>query len=199
MIVQQLVDLCAGRSLGSVGRLSLGSFAVVVVLLTGACGSDEPGREVLQIDEPPVDVQPTEAPAYVTDVLAAVDAVESELGAPQAFFEVTSNARFTNVFVAVDDGSAAVPYLFVDGELQPAAPQVDGASGDTFTRSDVDFDPDRVVGVAQAQLPEATVDSLSVYGSGIGVTYVLSATSASGGILDVVVGADGSVLSVEPV
>ena len=152
----------------------------------------------MSVDEQGVDVEPVAAPAYVADVLAAIDAVEDELGGPQEFFEVTANEQFTNVFVAVDDGDAVVPYLFVDGELQPPAPRVDGASGDTFSRDDVDFDPDRVVGVAQAQLSESTVDSLSVYGTTIGATYVLSATSGSGGILDIVVGADGSVFSVDP-
>lgn len=181
------------------GRLSFGSLAVVVALLIGGCGSDEPERDASLIAEPGVDVEPTEAPAYVDDVLAAIDAVEAELGGPQEFFEVTANAQFTNVFVAVEGGAAVVPYLFVDGELQPPAPQVDGASGETFSRDDVDFDPDRVVGVAQAQLSDSTIDSLSVYGTGIGATYLLSATSGSGGILDIVVGPDGSVFSVDPV
>lgn len=172
----------------------------VALLAVGCSGSDEPSRdEILAIDEPPVNVVPADKPAYVDDVSAAIDAVEAELGGPQEFFEVTSNDQFTNVFVAVDDSTAAIPYLFVDGEVQPPAPRVDGAEGDTFTRDDVDFDPDRVVGVAQAQLPDADVDAISVYGSPIGATYVLSATSATGGILDIVVGPDGSVLSVEPV
>ncbi|MFK8024147.1 MAG: hypothetical protein AB8G26_09325 [Ilumatobacter sp.] len=171
-----------------------------VAVLVGCSGSEELSREEIEaIDEPPVDVDPTDPPAYVDDVLAAIDAVEVELGGAQEFFEVTANSQFTNVFVALDDATSALPYLFVDGELQPPAPVVDGATGEIFTRSDVDFDPDRIVGIAQAQLPEASVDSLSVYGSPIGATYVLGATSGVGGILDIVVGADGTVFSVDPV
>jgi len=37
-------------------------------------------------------------------------------------------------------------------------------------------------------LSDSTIDSLSVCGTGIGVTYLLSATSGGGGILDIVVG-----------
>jgi hypothetical protein len=192
----RLEDLRRGRSLAGVSRLSLGSLAIVVAVVLGACGSS--GTDTQSVDDPIV-VEPTEAPEYVADVRTAIDAVESELGGPQEFFEVTSNEQFTNVFVAVDGGEAVVPYLFVDGELQPPAPKIDGAVGDTFMREDVDFDADRVVGIAQAQLPESTVDALSVYGTSIGVTYVLSATSGSGGLLDIVVGADGSVFSVDPV
>lgn len=139
------------------------------------------------------------APSFVDDVRAAIDAVEAELGAGQRFFEVTSNAQFTNVFVAVDDATAALPYAFVDGALQPPAPKQTGAEGQTFGREDVVFDPELVVAGVAAQLPETSVDAISVYGDGVGATYVLAATSPSGGFLDIVVGPDGQVFSVDPV
>lgn len=169
-----------------------------VGILVGCSASDDGAENVSPLlDEPAGEVEPTDAPAYVADVVAAVEAVEAELGGPQQYFEVTATPQLTNVFVAVDDATAAVAYLFVDGELQPPAPSREG-TGNVFGLDDIDFDPDRVVGVAQAQLPSADIGALSVYGNGSGVTYVLMATSDVGGVLDIVVGADGAVLSVDP-
>lgn len=176
-------------------------------VLVGACSSDGVG-DTERVDGSAVE-QPTgggsddapdvSAPAYVLDVRTAVDAVESELGGPQEFFEVTSNAQFTNVFVAVDDGAAAVPYAYVDGELQPPAPQQGGASGETFVADDIDFVEDRILSGVTADLPESDIDAISVYGDGSGATYVLAASSSAGGFLDIVVGADGTIFSVDPV
>ena len=132
-------------------------------------------------------------------MFAAIDAVEGELGAGQRFFEVTANAQFTNVFVAVDDGTAAVAYAFVDGELQPPAPKQTGADGLTFGRDDVAFDPELVLSGVQAELSESMVDAISVYGDGVGATYVLAATSPAGGFLDIVVGPEGQIFSVDPI
>lgn len=139
------------------------------------------------------------APQYVLDVRTAVDAVEADLGGPQQFFEVTSNEQFTNVFVAVDDATAAIAYAFVNGELQPPAPRQDGASGETFTSADIDFAEDRILSGVTASLSGSSIDAISLYGNGFGVTYVLAASSASGGFLDIEVGADGTVFSVDPI
>ena len=139
------------------------------------------------------------APPFILNVRAAIDAVEAERGGPQEFFEVTSNAQFTNVFVAVDDGTAAVAYAYVDDELQPAAPKQSGATGTTFVSDDVDFVDDRILSGVIADLPESGIDAISVYGDGVGATFVLAATSSAGGFLDIVVGPDGTVFSVDPV
>jgi len=137
-------------------------------------------------------------PGWAGDVYAAIDAVEAELGTGQRFFEVTANRRFTNVFVATDDASAAIPYTFVDGTLQPPAPTQSGAEGATFERSDVRFDPDLVLAGIRRESPDSDPDAISVYGDGVGATYVVAVSSRSGGFLDVVVGADGQVFSVAP-
>ena len=50
-----------------------------------------------------------------------------------------------------------------------------------------------------ADLPELSVDAISVYGDGVGATYVLAATSEVGGFLDIVVGPQGQVFSVDPI
>ena len=137
---------------------------------------------------------------FVTDVRAAVDAVEAHLGTGQQYFEITASAQLTNVFVAVDESTAAVPFVYDDGALEPPQPTLTGASGFTFTADAIDFDEDAILMTVLGELPDATIDSLSVEGAEGGtVRYVVSARSRNGGSLEVTVAADGKVLSVVPV
>lgn len=138
-------------------------------------------------------------PAFVGDVRPAIAAVEAELGAPQRFFEVTANDGFVNVFVATDDATTAVAYVWIDGELQPPAPPREGASGNTFEADDVAFDEATVAARLAEELPSTQIVALSVYGDGVGATYVFAGRSEAGGQLDIVVTADGRIVSVDPV
>lgn len=158
----------------------LGWTGVVVLVGCGGSGVDDAG--------------------FLGDVGEAVAAVESERGGPQEYFEVTANRQLTNVFVAVDGGTAAVPYVYLDGELQAPGPLLEGASGHTFFADDIAFDPDVIFGSVEAELPDATIDAFSIEGGEIGsVRYVISVRSAQGGGLDVTVAPDGTVLAVDPV
>jgi len=177
---------------------------VALAVATSACGGGD-------------DAEDASAP-WVGDVEAAMAAVDDERGGAQQYFEVTATPQLTNVFVAVDDAAVAVPYLFVDGELQPPAPSLEGASGFTFTAADVDIDEAAVLSRVEAELPGAAIVALSVEGvgaadagteggiegGGVGggdastVRYVVSVQSERGGFLDVTVSGDGRILAVDP-
>jgi hypothetical protein len=137
--------------------------------------------------------------SFVADIGPAIEAVEAELGAGQQYFEVTANEVVTNLFVAVDDATAAVPYVYLDGELQPPAPKLTGASGFTFSADAVDFDEETILDAVSDELPETTIEAFSIEGGdGGAVRYVVSTLSPEGGRLDVTVAPDGTILAVDP-
>lgn len=162
--------------------------AVVALLVTAAvmgCGGD--------------DDDAASEESFVADIRPAIEAVEAELGAGQQYFEVTANELVTNLFVAVDDATAAVPYVFLDGELQPPAPKLTGASGFTFDADAVAFDEETVLVPVREELTDSTIESFSIEGGAGGVVrYVVSTLSPEGGRLDVTVAPDGRVLEVDP-
>jgi hypothetical protein len=171
-------------TLGSFPRLLAGATALLALALVGCGGSDD------------ADVAPSSSP-FVVEVRAAVSAVEAELGGAQEYFEITATPQLTNVFVAVDDGTAAVPYVFLAGELQPPGPRIEGAAGQTFTAASIDLDEETILAGVAADIPTASIDALSVEGGPGGfVRYVVSARSAQGGVLDVVVAPSGAVVEV---
>jgi hypothetical protein len=158
----------------------------VAVLLGAACGGDDDGDG-------------TAGDTFVSDIRPAIEAVEAELGAGQEFFEVTANEQVVNLFVAVDDATAAVPYVYLDGELQPPAPTLTGASGFTFTADAVDFDEDSILDAVSEELPASTIGALSIEGGeGGAVRYVALMRSDVGGVLEVTLAPDGAVLAVDP-
>lgn len=138
--------------------------------------------------------------SFVSDIRPALEAIEAELGAGQVFFEITASQQVTNLFVAVDDATAAVPYVFIDGELQSPAPKLTGASGFTFSADAVDFDEGVILDAVSDELPDSTIEALSIEGGDSGaVRYVVATLSPEGGRLDVTVASDGAVLEVDPV
>ncbi len=166
-------------------RRRLAAIGVVAAIVSfSGCGGDDGG----QTDT-----------GFVADISAAIDAVEEARGPGQEYFEVTAGPQFTNVFVAVEDATAAIPYVYRNGRLEPPAPMLSGASGFTFTADAADID-DTILATILEELPEVTIEAVSIEGGdGDTVRYVVTASSSEGGILDITVGRDGSVLGVDPV
>jgi hypothetical protein len=164
--------------------------ALVLVSCSGGNSSGDSGRSESS-------AAATGSALFVADVRLAAEAVEAELGGPQDFFEITATPQLTNIFVATDDGNSAVPYVYVDGELQSPAPTIEGVDGQTFTLDAVDFDEATVLTGVANDVPTATIDAFSVEGGAGGFArYVISARSAQGGVLDIVVAPSGAVVEV---
>ena len=167
-------------------RTVVASAIGMIVLIGAACGGDGDGGDG--------------GDTFVPGIRPAIDAVEAELGAGQAYFEVTANQQVINLFVAVDDATAAVPYAYLDGELQPPAPKLTGASGFTFGADAVDFEEESILDAVTEELPDSTTEAFSIEGGeGGSVRYVIAMLSPEGGRLDVTVGPAGAVLAVDPV
>lgn len=181
--------------------MKLGRFAVAAAAIAAlaACNGDDASSPDSSDELAGVPSGVPGEAAFVDDIDAAIDAVEAELGTPQRYFEITANPQLTNIFVAVDDDTAVVPYVFLDGELQPPAPKQTGAQGLTFTADDVDIDGGLVAERFADELPNTSINALSVYGDGFGATYVVAGRSEAGGLLDIVVRGDGQIVSVDPI
>jgi hypothetical protein len=152
------------------------------VLALAACGGDDDGPTRPQLDA----------------IAPAVAAVEAELGGPQRYFEITAEPQRVELWVALDDATAAVPYVYIGGELAPAAAS-QPASGETFAPGDAPFDPDTVLDQLDEDLDEPDIAQLSIGRNTAGeVDLLVVVQSAQGGVLDVTLAPDGTVRSVEP-
>lgn len=133
-------------------------------------------------------------------VIPAIEAVVAERGGPQEFFEVNADGRLVNLFVAIDDATAAVAYVYLDGVLQAPAPPRTGASGFTFSSEDVEFDPDRVLARVADELPGSSITRFVLLGApGPPLRLEAIVTSRQGGVIAVALAPDGEVLEVEPI
>jgi hypothetical protein len=165
-------------------RLPSALLAVTILVGGVACGGD---------DDTPASPRPA------VELLApAVEALEAELGGPQEYFEINVDERLVNLFVADDDGTSVVPYLFLDGELQPPAPAQPVVEGTTFAATAIDVDPDTVLDMVAVELPTATMRRFVVLvGPEGALRYEVFVQSVQGGQLAVLVTGDGEVLGVE--
>jgi len=129
----------------------------------------------------------------------AVAALEAEMGGPQTYFEINATSKLVNLWVALNDGTVAQPWLYFDGQLSSKDP-VSGATGPTFLASEIQFDPDKLLVPLRKQIPEAILGSVVLSDQGSdSVVYEVLVSAQCGGGLDVVVGPDGTVKSVDPV
>ena len=163
----------------------------------GASPSSTPATATTTRSPTTATASPAELP-IIDQIDEAVAALETELHGAQSFFEINATAQLVNMFVALNNGSVAQPWLYLDGTLTSSEGQ--SASGGTFDIGSVDFDPKTILSTVLTDLPDITIESFYIHGDGQGnVLYGVLATSPKGGGLDVVLDADGEVKSVDPV
>ncbi|MEI8240443.1 MAG: hypothetical protein WCI22_13605 [Actinomycetota bacterium] len=188
------------------GHLRSIALAVVVTLAAAvaatACSS---GGDAKSTTTPPVTIcnpkgtaQPVKDMPQVANIAVAIAQLERQLGAKQEYFEVNATARVVNLFVALNKGTMAQTWVWVDGTL--TSKQGQKASGGTFTAAQLDYQPDKVLSQIRGQIPEAILESFYVNGDSKGnVQYGVLTSAQCGGGLDIIVGPDGKVKSVDPV
>lgn len=184
---------------GAVRKHRVSSAVVAALALLGAC-SDDPASpsDSVAVSTGAAAIPSADELPLLDQIAPAVAALEAQLGGPQQYFEINATARLVNLFVALNNGAVAQPWLYLEGTLTSTEGQA--ASGGTFGSSAVDFDPDLILSTVLTELPGISVESFYIHGDGLGnVLYGVLATSDKGGGLDVVLGTDGSVKSVDPV
>lgn len=187
--------------LGEWGRRRSAAFvlaALVVMPVVGACSGDDAAGPTTSVTLVPAECV-ARTPALRVDLVQdAVARVEAQLGGPQQFFEINATDLLVNLFVAVDGGTKAQPFVFLQGELNSKEPEP--ATGNTFASTSLDFDPQKVTSCVSDQLPESRASVFEVLGGADGaVGYSVIVDSPQGGQLVVAVKGDGHVLSVDPV
>jgi len=190
---------------GEGARRSAAALAVAVVVGAAGCSAgggagDEAAATSTTVvfEQSATDALAPGAPPRVDLVPVAVAALERQLGGVQQYFEINATPRLVNLFVALNNATVVQPWLYLDGQLtsQEGTP----ASGGTFEAAQLSFEPATVLDKVRSELPDATLQSFVVIGDGQGnVQYSVLVSSARGGGLEVVVGPDGSVKSVDPV
>ena len=186
-------------------RAVIVSGALAVAVAVAGCSNDDassstplstplPTVEVAQSAVGPVGV---ELP-IIEQIDEAVAALDTELRGAQSFFEINATARLVNMFVALNNGAVAQPWVYLGGTLTSSEGQP--ASGGSFEIAAVDFDPEIILSKVLSDLPDITIESFYIHGDGQGnVLYGVLATTSKGGGLDVILGPDGAVKSVDPV
>ncbi len=185
-------------------RSGVAAIVAATALLVAGCSDDSSDSTAtgaspdVTICSPSGTPQPDEDLPAVDVIPVAIEALEAQLGGPQQYFEVNATARVVNLFVALNEGALVQPWLYVDGELTSQDGQA--ASGGTFVGDELDFVPTEVLTKVRREVPDAILESFYVNGDGKGnLQYGVLTSAQCGGGLDVVVGADGAVKSVDPV
>ncbi len=158
----------------------LGAFG----LLLAACGGSNGGSD---------------SPGPVVDLIPdAIAAIEEHYGAPQEYFEVSAGLDAVGFVVAVDGATMAEQSSYeADGGFTVPEP-VGEASGETFTADEIDFDPDRIFDRLRDELDDPVIVDLAIQGGpNDTVVYDASIASDGGGVLLVLLRADGAILGAQ--
>ena len=128
----------------------------------------------------------------------ALNAIEEHYGGPQEYFEISAGLESVGFIVAVDDATAAEQGSYEpDGDFTVPEP-VGEASGATFTAGAIDFDPGRIFDSLRDELGDPVIVDFAIQGGPDGVAiYDATVASDGGGVLLVLLGADGTIQGVQ--
>lgn len=170
--------------------------SVLAPLAPLAACSDKSGSADGSSASSPLVPASDELPLRVELIGPAVAALEAKLGGPQQYLEVNATPTLVNLFVAVENATKAVAYVYIGGTLgDPAPPEDVKAGAPTFDASKIAFNYKRVLEPVLAALPASTYRVFSVVGvAGGAVSYLVTVQSSKGGELQVPVKADGSII-----
>ncbi len=129
---------------------------------------------------------------------AAVAAVEASLGGSQRYTEINTTPQGVNLFVAVSDTEEVAYFFTANGLGDPGAKQQVG--GTPFTLGGVSLDIGRkLVLDTQQKFPGSEVTQTSIVRTpDLATVWGLKSRSSRGGVLNVLYGPTGSLLSVAP-
>lgn len=180
---------------------------VAVTIALSACsgddddndGGNDDGGAVERVpinDALCLDVERGEDP--VVELIApAVELVDDLYGGAPEYFEVSADRQRVSLIVALDDGTAE--QVFFCGEAGRTDPEALGeADGSTFTGDAIDIDPATIFSPLDEALDDPEIVDFAVTGAGDGATvYDATVMSGAGGVLLVLLAADGEVLAVQ--
>lgn len=130
---------------------------------------------------------------WIDDALAAVAAAR---GAEPAYVEISATIEHVDAIVRDGDGTSAVLYRYVDGELTgPVEPRDDPRT--TFGADQVTIDPETIFGGVRTELDDPTIVDLAIRMEG--EVQVIDATIAGeqGGVILVLLSPTGDVLGLQ--
>lgn len=167
---------------GRAARAATVLATALLALALGACSSgDAPAPEA----QPRVD--------WFDDMFAAI--AEARGGEP-AYIEVSATLDYVDAIVRDGEGGGAVLYRF-DGEVLdgPIEPRDDTRA--TFAAAEVTLDTARIFDGIRAELSEPAIIDLAVRKEGQALIVDATVAGEQGGILLVLLGADGQVLGIQ--
>ena len=163
---------------------------MVVAVVVAGCGGDHGD----------VDESGSQAGVPRADLIApAVDAVVEARGADVELLEVAANLERVDVIVRDGSGSEAVLYRYTeDGSIEgPIEPRVDDRA--SFAADEVDVDADRIFAKIEDQLPDSAILDLAIHDDGGIVVNDATVASENGGVLLVLLQADGDIVGMQEV
>jgi hypothetical protein len=156
--------------------------AALLAVGTAGCGGGDDGPERPVVDQ----------------IAPAIAALEAKLGGPQQYFEINATPQLVNLFVADAARTTVTAYVYVGGSVAETG-QPAGAQGNTFAASALTFDPATILDGVADRLPDSDIVLFTIAGGpGGAVQYTAAVQSEKGGTLDVTLGPDGVVQSVDP-